>query len=152
MLHQEGFKLDCFLYNTIMKGYCVLSQGSNETIEVYNNIKEEALCRDERVAKAYKVFGYTVESKSLTDVHFVAVSTMALVMAVSPQTFMAVMSPQSLCTLAVPSLHHHPLHPCSPYAAGNFNHDGVVTPHRRTLKGIPEDFKKKFNHHVHSSI
>ncbi|KAL5161426.1 Pentatricopeptide repeat-containing protein [Glycine soja] len=42
VLHEEGFKLDCFVYNTIMKGYCVLSRGS-EAIEVYNKMKEEGV-------------------------------------------------------------------------------------------------------------
>ncbi|XP_010467542.1 PREDICTED: pentatricopeptide repeat-containing protein At2g17670-like [Camelina sativa] len=38
----NGFKPDCFVYNTIMKGFCTLSKGS-EAIGVYKKMKEEGI-------------------------------------------------------------------------------------------------------------
>nr|GLL38560.1 pentatricopeptide repeat-containing protein At2g17670 [Ipomoea trifida] len=98
VLSEEGYKPDCYVYNTIMKGYCMLSTGGEVLdvykkmldegvkpdlgVELYGMMKQSSmkletgaygtfvrsLCRNGRVAEAYEVFDYAVESKSLTDV------------------------------------------------------------------------------------
>ncbi|EOA32700.1 hypothetical protein CARUB_v10015998mg, partial [Capsella rubella] len=54
-LGNAGFKPDCFVYNTIMKGYCTLSKGS-EAVGVYKKMKEEGVEPD-RVTYNTLIFG-----------------------------------------------------------------------------------------------
>ncbi|KAJ4876878.1 Pentatricopeptide repeat-containing protein [Raphanus sativus] len=54
-LGADGFKLDCFVYNTIMKGFCTLSKGS-EAVGVFKRMKEDGVEPD-RITYNTLIFG-----------------------------------------------------------------------------------------------